>query len=155
MRRRPPRRDDPSAVAVTAAAELTPELRAFLHRGFEQADEELFGPGVDWTSRAVVVQARTGRGLVGVASGEAIAGMARLHDLLVTAKERGRGIGSSLVREFCALAATLGAQRCFLRCPDTPRHRRFYERLGFTRIAHIPRYYHGHDFLEYLREPLP
>lgn len=46
MRKRPPRRDDPSAVAVTAAAEVTPELRAFLHRGFEQADEELFGPGV-------------------------------------------------------------------------------------------------------------
>lgn len=153
------RRGDRGAVAVTVATALTPELQEFLHRGFEQADRELFNvtpeAQLDWASRAVVVQARAGRELVGVASGEVIAGMARLHDLLVTAEQRGRGIGGSLVREFCALAATLGAQRCFLRCPDTPRHRRFYERLGFTRVAHIPRYYHGHDFLEYLREPLP
>jgi hypothetical protein len=48
----------------------------------------------------------------------------------------------------------LGAARCFLRCPDTDRHRRFYERLGFVAVARLPRYYHGHDFVEYLREPL-
>jgi catechol 2,3-dioxygenase-like lactoylglutathione lyase family enzyme len=41
-----------------------------------------------------------------------------------------------------------------LRCPDTDRHRRFYERLGFVAVARLPRYYHGHDFVEYLREPL-
>jgi hypothetical protein len=38
--------------------------------------------------------------------------------------------------------------------PDTDRHRRFYERQGFVGVALLPRYYHGHDFLEYLREPL-
>ena len=41
-----------------------------------------------------------------------------------------------------------------LRCPDTDRHRRFYERLGFVAVARLPRYHHGHDFVEYLREPL-
>lgn len=102
----------------------------------------------------MVVEARSGNTVVGVASGEAIAGMARLHDLLVDADQRDRGVGADLVREFCAVAAGLGAERCFLRCPDTPRHRRFYERLGFRVVATIPRYYHGHDFLEYLREPL-
>jgi hypothetical protein len=38
--------------------------------------------------------------------------------------------------------------------PDTDRHRRFYERLGFVAVARLPRSYHGHDFVEYLREPL-
>ena len=41
-----------------------------------------------------------------------------------------------------------------LRCPDTARHRRFYEGHGFTEVARLPRYYHGHDFVEYLRDPL-
>ena len=41
-----------------------------------------------------------------------------------------------------------------LRCPDTDRHRRFYERLGFAPVAQLPRYYHDHDFVEYLRDPL-
>jgi GNAT superfamily N-acetyltransferase len=154
MKRRAGREDRPGEVRVTAATELSTEHRVFLHRGWERADQELFGREKDWTSRAVVVQARAGRRLVGVASGEAIAGMARLHDLFVAEEQRGRGVGGELVREFCALAAGLGAGRCFLRCPDTERHRRFYERAGFVQVARIPRYYHDHDFLEYMREPL-
>jgi predicted N-acetyltransferase YhbS len=102
----------------------------------------------------VVVEARAGRELAGVAVGEAVAGMARLHDLLVAEPRQGQGLGGRLVELFCARAAELGAARCFLRCPDTDGHRRFYERLGFVLIAKLPRYYHGHDFLEYLREPL-
>jgi GNAT superfamily N-acetyltransferase len=102
----------------------------------------------------VVVEAVAGRELVGVAVGEAVAGMARLHDVLVVEARQGRGLGSRLVELFCARAAELGAARCFLRCPDTGRHRRFYERLGFVQVARLPRYYHGRDFLEYLREPL-
>jgi ribosomal protein S18 acetylase RimI-like enzyme len=81
--------------------------------------------------------------------------MARLHDVLVVEPQQGRGLGSRLVELFCARAAELGAARCFLRCPDTDRHRRFYQRLGFVQVARLPRYYHGRDFLEYVREPLP
>jgi GNAT superfamily N-acetyltransferase len=92
--------------------------------------------------------------LAGVALGEAVAGMARLHDLLVAEPRRGQGLGGRLVELFCRRAADLGAARCFLRCPDTAPHRRFYERQGFTPVARLPRYYHGHDFVEYLREPL-
>jgi GNAT superfamily N-acetyltransferase len=130
------------------------EVREFLGREWPKADRRLFGAGVDWTSRPVVVEARAGRELAGVALGEVVAGMARLHDLLVAEGRQGQGVGGRLVELFCARAAELGAARCFLRCPDTDGHRRFYERLGFVLIAKLPRYYHGHDFLEYLREPL-
>ncbi|HJW58964.1 MAG TPA: hypothetical protein VJ931_04975, partial [Actinomycetota bacterium] len=67
---------------------------------------------------------------------------------------QGQGVGGRLVELFCVRAAELGAARCFLRCPDTDRHRRFYERHRFTEVARLPRYYHDHDFVEYLREPL-
>jgi GNAT superfamily N-acetyltransferase len=131
-----------------------PEVREFLAREWPLADRRLFGAELDWTSRPVVVEARAGRELAGVAIGEAVAGMARLHDLLVAEGRQGRGLGGRLVELFCERAAALGAARCFLRCPDTPRHRRFYERQGFVAVASLPRYYHGHDFVEYLREPL-
>jgi len=131
-----------------------PEVREFLAREWAVADRRLFGPDLDWTSRPVAVEARAGHELAGVALGEVVAGMARLHDLLVAEGRRGRGLGGCLVELFCARAAELGAARCFLRCPDTDRHRRFYERLGFVALARLPRYYHGHDFVEYLREPL-
>ena len=144
-----------AGVACRVAATETPELRRFLAREWPLADRRLFGEDLDWTSRPVVVEALAGRELVGVAVGEAVAGMARLHDVLVVEPRQGRGLGSRLVELFCARAAELGAARCFLRCPDTDRHRRFYERLGFVQVARLPRYYHGRDFLEYVREPLP
>jgi GNAT superfamily N-acetyltransferase len=131
-----------------------PELHEFLAREWPLADRRLFGVDLDWTSRPVVVEARAGRELAGVALGEAVAGMARLHDLLVVEPRQGQGLGGRLVELFCDRAAELGAARCYLRCPDTDRHRRFYERLGFETVARLPRYYHGHDFVEYLREPL-
>jgi GNAT superfamily N-acetyltransferase len=143
----------PLVVCRVAEAE-DPEVREFMAREWPTADRRLFGADLDWTSRPVVVEARAGRELAGVAVGEAVAGMARLHDLLVAEPRQGQGLGGRLVELFCARAAELGAARCFLRCPDTDGHRRFYERLGFVLIAKLPRYYHGHDFLEYLREPL-
>jgi GNAT superfamily N-acetyltransferase len=147
-----PEGDDPVACRVVNGERA--EVREFLGREWPKADRRLFGAGVDWTSRPVVVEARDGRELAGVALGEVVAGMARLHDLLVAERRQGQGVGGRLVELFCARAAELGAARCFLRCPDTDGHRRFYERLGFVLIAKLPRYYHGHDFLEYLREPL-
>ena len=141
-------------LACRVVSDEPPEVREFLAREWPRADRRLFGAELDWTSRPVVVEARAGPELAGVAVGEAVAGMARLHDLLVAELHQGQGLGGRLVELFCARAADLGAARCFLRCPDTDRHRRFYERLGFTPIARLPRYYHGHDFVEYLREPL-
>jgi GNAT superfamily N-acetyltransferase len=142
-------------VRVRAAErELADEHRVFLDREWGQVDQALFGRQVSWSTRPVVVDARAGGELVGVAAGEVVAGMVRLNDLLVSERFRGRGVGARLVGAFCAEAAALGAGRCFLRCPATERHRRFYERLGFVLVARIPRYYHGQDFLEYMREPL-
>jgi GNAT superfamily N-acetyltransferase len=142
------------AVDCRVVEEDHAEVGEFLAREWPLADRRLFGVDLDWTSRPVVVEARAGTELAGVAVGEAVAGMVRLHDLLVTEPHQGRGLGGRLVELFCARAAELGAARCYLRCPDTDRHRRFYERLGFVAVARLPRYYHGHDFVEYLREPL-
>jgi len=145
----------PEAIAYNVVKDETGEVRRFLVREWPLADRAIFGDDCDWTTHPVVVEARSGRELVGVALGEVIAGMARLHDLLVVERHRGTGVGGRLVELFCTRAAALGAARCYLRCPATERHRRFYERLGFVRVARLPRYYHHHDFLEYLREPLP
>jgi len=144
----------PPDVVCRAVVRETDEVRGFLAREWQVADRGIFGADLDWTSRPIVVEARSGRELVGVAVGEAVAGMARLSDVLVAGPRQGAGVGGRLVELFCERAAAAGAGRCFLRCPDTESHRRFYERHGFVQIARIPRYYHGRDFLEYMREPL-
>jgi GNAT superfamily N-acetyltransferase len=143
-----------TVVACRVLVADNPEVRGFLAREWPLADRRLFGGDLDWTTRPVVVEARAGRDLVGVAVGEVVAGMARLHDVLVVEARQGQGLGGRLVELFCGRAAELGAARCFLRCPDTDRHRRFYQRHRFVQVARLPRYYHGRDFLEYLREPL-
>jgi GNAT superfamily N-acetyltransferase len=145
----------PGGLAYQPAEAETEEIRGFLMREWPSADRDVFGPdGLDWTSRPVVVEARAGGELAAVAVGEVVAGTARLGDILVARSLRGGGVGGRLLELFCERAAAAGAGRCYLRCPDTPRHRRFYQRHRFVRIARLPRYYHGKDFLEYLREPL-
>jgi GNAT superfamily N-acetyltransferase len=144
----------PSEVAYGLGKEEADEIRRFLARERPPADRAIFGGDCDWSRRPVVIEARLGERLVGGAMGEVVAGMARLHDLLVVQSSRGRGVGGRLVDALCGRAATLGAARCYLRCPATEPHRRFYERLGFVQVARLPRYYHHHDFLEYLREPI-
>jgi ribosomal protein S18 acetylase RimI-like enzyme len=141
-------------VRCLVTSELSEQVRRFMDREWPAADRRLFGGDTDWTTHPIVVEARAGQELVGVGAGEALAGMARLHDLLVAEGHRGAGVGGRLVAAFCARAADLGAARCFVRCPDTDRHRRFYERNGFMQVARLPRYYFDRDFLEYLREPL-
>jgi GNAT superfamily N-acetyltransferase len=148
------RPEGPEVIACRVVEADHREVREFLSREWAVADRRLFGPDLDWTSRPVAVEARAGGELAGVAVGEVVAGMARLHDLLVAEGRQGRGLGGRLVERFCGRAAELGAARCFLRCPATERHRRFYERHGFVLVARLPRYYHDHDFIEYLREPL-
>jgi GNAT superfamily N-acetyltransferase len=147
------RPEEAEAVAYRVVEREHPEVREFLSREWPLADRRLFGREMDWTSRPVVVEARAGRDLAGVAVGEVVAGMARLHDLLVVGPRQGQRVGRRLVELFCGRAAELGSARCYLRCPDTERHRRFYERCGFVAVAVLPRYYHDHDFVEYLREP--
>jgi ribosomal protein S18 acetylase RimI-like enzyme len=145
----------PGGLVYGSAAAETDEIRGFLVREWPAADRDVFGSdGLDWTSRPVVVEARAGEELVAVAVGEVVAGTARLGDILVAGSRRGAGVGGQLLELFCERAAAAGAARCYLRCPDTPRHRRFYRRHGFSRLARLPRYYHDKDFLEYLREPL-
>ena len=75
-------------------------------------------------------------------------------DLAIFGREVSWTSSPVVVEAFCARAAELGAARCFLRCPDTERHRRFYVGCGFVQVASIPRYYHDMDFLEFMREPL-
>src|SRR5215208_2974938 len=89
--------EGPEIIACRVVEADHPELRAFLAREWAAADRRLFGPDLDWTSRPVAVEARAGRELAGVALGEVVAGMARLHDLLVAERHRGQGLGGRLV----------------------------------------------------------
>jgi GNAT superfamily N-acetyltransferase len=104
-------------VAYRVARDETGEVRRFLAREWPPADRSIFGRDCDWTSYPVVVEARAGRDLVGVALGEVIAGMARLHDLLVDERHRDSGIGGQLVELFCTRAAALAAT-CAARRPS-------------------------------------
>ncbi|HET9291763.1 MAG TPA: hypothetical protein VFQ49_11825, partial [Actinomycetes bacterium] len=84
------------AITYRVAEAERPEVREFLSREWPLADRRLFGRELDWTSRPVVVEARVGPELAGVALGEAVAGMARLHDLLVAGPRQGQGLGGRL-----------------------------------------------------------
>lgn len=70
--------------------------------------------------------------LLGLVS-EAEPDLAYVHMHAVAPRLRGRGVGESLYRAFCARAAARGCRRVrALAAPERVASRRFHERLGFT-----------------------
>jgi hypothetical protein len=59
-------------VTCRVVAAQQPEVREFLAREWPLADRRLFGADLDWTSRPVVIEARAGRELAGVALGRSL-----------------------------------------------------------------------------------
>src|SRR6266542_2933330 len=57
-------------VSYRLAKEETQQVRRFLAREWPAADRAIFGEDCDWTSRPVVVEARTGDEIVGAVLGE-------------------------------------------------------------------------------------
>lgn len=139
-------------VRLTCDEDAEAAVQLFFQEHWKGADEALFGKGHVWGHRSLTIGAWEGTQLVAAAAGVALAQIARLDELLVAQLRRRQGIGSLVLEAFCAEAREVGARRCFVRCPATALHERFYLKQQFSVVAVIPDYYFGQTFLECVRD---
>ena len=114
------------------------EWAAYSHEeyGFEQDDEPF------------AITARRGGVVVGTASGALDEHDAHLARLIVSAGERGTGVGSRLLAATESLAAERGCRRLTLRTQAAGPARAFYESRGWRVNAELPRWRAGRDFVQ-------
>jgi N-acetylglutamate synthase-like GNAT family acetyltransferase len=90
--------------------------------------------------------------IVGAAAGHTWGGTCELRQVWVTDSLRRQGIGRSLLAEAEAEAIRRGCRQLVL-ITHSFQAPQFYEKLGFTVVAEVPAYPHGHSQIV-LKKPL-
>lgn len=101
----------------------------------------------DWRSVPIGLVARDDDGaIVGLATGDASAGVGHLSELLVAAGARGAGLGTKLLHAFEARCWSAGCHKLTLHTEHDGPDRLFYERAGWRMEAIHRRDKAGLDF---------
>ncbi|HTX01097.1 MAG TPA: GNAT family N-acetyltransferase [Acidimicrobiales bacterium] len=130
---------------LRCSGRLDPEEQTWLEIEWSAYRAETYGPAVP-ADEPVAVVARAGGEIVGIAVGSLRPELLHLHRLIVARAERNLGVGAQLMRMVERLAVERGAAALRLEPRAGGPAERFYERLGFARIAEVPRHRGGADF---------
>ncbi|HVF33521.1 MAG TPA: GNAT family N-acetyltransferase [Acidimicrobiales bacterium] len=131
---------------LSISAALDAEAAAWSDREWAAYSRTTYGlPGSD---EPFAITARRGREVVGTATGESRAGEAYLAQLIVSASERGTGVGSHLLARFESVMAERGCTRLTLRTRVDGPAQAFYEARGWRVYARLERWRGGADFVQ-------
>ena len=133
-------------LALSVGAALDADASAWFDAAWEDHDRHRSGPSWQPAEQLAVVARREGA-VVGAANGLLRDGEAHLERLLVDASVRGEGVGGHLLAAFTAAVLERGCGRLVLRTEAGGPAERFYVERGFRRMATLPRWRRGADFV--------
>lgn len=110
------------------------------HYGVE-LDEEY------WDSKNLILQAVEGRSIVGALTGEYIAGVLYIDELIIADSQRGKGTGSSLLDQAENWVKEKGGHEVYLVTGKNWQARDFYKKLGYKLTTELPKHYSKTDFV--------
>ena len=89
---------------------------------------------------------------MGTIDGKHESGVIYIASLITVENERGRGIGSMLIKRAEGFGNKLGAHRTWLITGKDWKENKFYKKLGFKKIGDLPDFHFHKDFVIYTRE---
>ena len=128
---------------ATQKEALTEEWRAFTHQHY--------GSGTRWIEKHYRFKAEENGKIVGTIDGRYEPGVLHIAALMVKEDTRGKGIGTMLINKAEEFGKKRGAHRTWLSTGVGWPSGIFYEKLGFTIMAHLPDFYFHKDFVIYTR----
>ena len=139
-------------VEISPSGDLDAEASAFEARAWAGHDEAEYGPGVGLARDPLVLTARLGGAVVGVARGWVRADLGYLEGLIVDEAHRGLGVGSHLLAAFEDHAHRRGARRMAVRALSDGPARRFYEGRGWVVEAELEDWMFGRPVVQLRRD---
>lgn len=133
-----------SGVEIEHGEALGANAVAFAGAEWDRYDGE---HGAPFEQQSFAFTARLDGRVIGTATGWTGMGIAYLTELIVDHTLRSRGIGSSLLERFEALARTGGCRRLALRTQKDGRAQDFYQRHGWRVEAELPDWYYGETYV--------
>lgn len=126
------------------------DIEKFDDSEWKKMDMEHYGrKNISWEKRHFVFKATKDRKIVGAITGNVEAGVIYVGTIIVFIKERGQGIGSLLISKAIEFGKIKGAHKIWLITGREWRENNFYQKLGFSKIADLPKHYLEHDFVIY------
>ncbi|MFC1727268.1 GNAT family N-acetyltransferase [Patescibacteria group bacterium] len=100
-----------------------------------------------WDTKHLILEAVEGKKTVGALTGELMAGVLYIPELIIADNLRGKGIGTSLLKEAEKWVRKQGGHEVYLVTGKKWQARDFYKKLGYQVSAEMPKHYSKVDFV--------
>lgn len=127
------------------------ETKDFSKREWHGVDKEHYGKHVEWKEKKFLYKATENDVIVGTISGEHESGVVHIGAIIVAAEKRGKGIGTLLMKRAEEFAKEYKAHKIYLSTGKTWKARKFYEGLGYKKIADMPNHHFHTDWVMYAK----
>lgn len=138
---------------INVSKSTTEEIKEFNDSEWVGADAKYYGKDKEWIKEDFVFKATENEAIVGSISGKYEAGVLYIDDVIVAKDKRGLGIGKDLIQFALDFGKEMGGHVAHLITGKNWDVGKFYESMGFVKIADFPNHYHNVDFVVY-KKPL-
>lgn len=136
-------------IKITEQKNKSKRLKDFRHKEWKLVHPKHFGTKQDeniWKSIKFILKAEEGKSLVGAISGNYMAGVMFIDQLIVKSDKRDQGIGKLLIDEAENLAQKKKLHKIHLDTGVGWKAVKFYEKLGYKKEGRIDNLYEKKDF---------
>lgn len=122
-----------------------------LYEEWRLLDKIHYGKTIEWKEKKFRFKAVENGKLIGSIDGKYESSIVYIGALIVVESERGRGIGTMLIKKAEEFGKKFGAHRTWLVTGKDWAENTFYLKLGFKLIGNLPDLYFHKDFVIYTR----
>lgn len=125
------------------------QIKEFDNKEWHGVDVQHFGKTVKWVEKNFIYKATDNGKIVGTIRLKYETGVVYIETIIVAAEKRGQGIGKLLIVKAEKFAKKEKAHKLFLTTGKDWEARKFYESLGFEKVADLPNHHFHKDFVIY------
>lgn len=136
---------------ISVLKKETKKLKEFAILEWTTADLEHYGRRPDWGQERYIFQALEKNTIVGFLDCALLLGVIEVKQLIVAQSKRGQGVGKKLMTEMEKYMREKGGHKVILSTGKSWVSEKFYESLGYVKIADLKDHFIHHDFVEYTK----
>lgn len=131
---------------------LNEKLSSWGSKEWHKVDQSHYGHRVEWNEKKFKFKAVEKNKIVGLISGKHESGVLYINTIITKESERGKGIGTKLIKRAIDFGKKCGAHRVWLITGKDWSENAFYKKIGFKKIATLPDFHFHKDFVIYIKD---
>lgn len=125
------------------------DIKKFNNKEWHGVDIEHYGKPVEWNDQDFIFKATDDGQIIGTITGKFESGVLYIDSLIIAKAKRGLGIGKKLTEKAEDFGRKLKGHKAHLITGKDWAAAKFYEALGYVKIADLPNHHFRKDFVIY------